>query len=369
MGSKRHTTESFIKKSNEIHNNKYDYSETIFKHTEEKLIISCPLHGKFEQRAASHLYGRGCKKCGINSVASSNTTSQEEFIKRSKEKYNDKYSYDELIYKSHSKGKITLTCNIHGSFQIKAIKHFIGNNGGCKKCGNVEKMTNHEFIERSNKIHNNFYDYSLSNCIKSSEKIDIICPKHGLFKQKINSHLIGSKCPKCVLNIRTKDELIIELNKIHNNFYDYSLLNYINSSEKIDIICPKHGLFKQKFYSHLSGHNCPKCKSSIGERLINIFLDNKNINYNKEYRFNNCRSNKNSMLKFDFYLSDYNICIEYDGKQHFEENKFFGHSSFKTIQENDIIKNKYCIDNNIKLIRIKYTEQNKIDNILNNFLS
>ena len=74
--------------------------------------------------------------------------------------------------------------------------------------------------------------------------------------------------------------------------------------------------------------------------------------------------NKNGTypLKFDFYLPDYNCCIEYDGKQHFEPIDYFGgKNGFIKTQERDDIKNQYCKNNDIKLIRIPYTDLKKLD--------
>ena len=107
------------------------------------------------------------------------------------------------------------------------------------------KFTTGEFIKKSIKIHGNKYDYSKVNYIDSLTKVDIICKKHGVFKQKPNKHFKNSGgCPKCKLN---KCELFIKKSiKIHRNKYGYSLVKYINAKTKIKIICPKHGIFEQK---------------------------------------------------------------------------------------------------------------------------
>jgi len=84
----------------------------------------------------------------------------------------------------------------------------------------------------------------------------------------------------------------------------------------------------------------------------------------KEYKFDNCK-NKNP-LPFDFYLPEHNICIEFDGEQHFKSISYFGgEKGFKNTQKNDLIKTSYCKENNIKLIRINYLEFKKIEEILN----
>lgn len=125
--------------------------------------------------------------------------------------------------------------------------------------------------------------------------------------------------------------------------------------ETVCIICPIHGEFWQKASIHIAGSNCPKCKSSKGELSIISFLSEHDIKYIQEKRFNDCKYK--SYLKFDFYLPELNICIEFDGKQHFKPNEFFGgDEALEETKIRDEIKNKYCENNNIKLIRIRYDE-------------
>ena len=106
------------------------------------------------------------------------------------------------------------------------------------------------------------------------------------------------------------------------------------------------------------------CIQSRGEEKIGIFLSKNNINFQKEYSFNNCiNPSTKARLRFDFYLPKYNCLIEYDGEQHFKKTNF-SHEDFKDRQKRDNIKNQYCKDNNIKLIRIPYTEFDNIEEIL-----
>jgi very-short-patch-repair endonuclease len=131
----------------------------------------------------------------------------------------------------------------------------------------------------------------------------------------------------------------------------------------IKIICPFHGIFEQQPLHHLNGSGCPICKTSKGEKLIKKLLDGINIKYDYQKRFKNCKNTK--PIPFDFYLPDYNICIEYDGIQHFKPISIFGgKKSLENQKIKDKIKNVYCEKNNIKLIRIKYTDD--INYILNN---
>lgn len=113
----------------------------------------------------------------------------------------------------------------------------------------------------------------------------------------------------------------------------------------------------------LSGKStsCGCMTISKGERKVKEILENKNILFESEKRFRDCRNSKtNALLPFDFYLPDYNCCIEYDGIQHFEETTW-RHESLDAVQYRDSIKNQYCEDNNIKLIRIPYWDYDNLD--------
>ena len=201
--------------------------------------------------------------------------------------------------------------------------------------------------------------------------VDIICPKHGEFKQIPKDHLNGHGCLKCQHEKLAKeqtltlDEFIKRAKEIHGaEKYDYSEVNYINYQTKVIIICRKHKepyKFSQTPHNHLNGVGCPKCRASKGEITISNFLIKNKIEFEEEKWFKNCRNK--FPLPFDFYLPQYNLCIEYDGQQHFipidfsfkmtEKQKL---ENFKQLKTRDKIKTDYCKSNNINLLRIRYDE-------------
>jgi len=128
-----------------------------------------------------------------------------------------------------------------------------------------KKLTKEEFVIRSNKIHNNKYDYYETIYNGCEIKATIICKKHGKFLQSPHSHLAGAGCATCGIEKVAKShkyntEIFIEkAKKIHIDMYMYDLINYINSRTDIEIICKKHGLFKQNPTTHLMGSGCPSC--------------------------------------------------------------------------------------------------------------
>lgn len=122
------------------------------------------------------------------------------------------------------------------------------------------KLTTEEFIKRAKEVHGDKYDYSKVEYINSSTKVCIICPIHGEFWQVPFSHLRGIGCEWCGGHGRlTFSEFIKKGTKVHDGKYDYSKVEYINASTKVCIICPEHGEFWQKPVYHVSGRGCPIC--------------------------------------------------------------------------------------------------------------
>lgn len=240
-----------------------------------------------------------------------------------------------------------------------------------------KRLTTEEFIEKSKKAHGNKYDYSKFIYTNYGSGGIIICPIHGEFHQRAGDHYEGSGCHKCyreATHIRCNkgiDKFIKDAKKIHGNRYDYSKVIYTNAHEKIEIVCETHGSWWQVPLNHLKGKGCPKCKckSSIGEAKISEFLENHNIEYISEKMFDDCRSPKtNWKLKFDFYIPSKNLLIEFDGMQHFKTLNFGSHvfttNDLEYLKYKDQIKTEYASKIGIKLLRIKYTQLNHIDQIL-----
>ncbi len=295
-----------------------------------------------------------------------------EFIEKSNHIHKNTYDYSLVEYKNN-KTKIKIICPKHGVFEQVPTKHVLRGDG-CPLCANKKRgdkiiLSKSIFLERSNKIHNNKYNYSQIDYVDTETKIDILCQTHGVFKQQPSSHMYGNGCPKCANmehgkhNAIDKDIFIYKSENKHNHRYDYSFVNYINIKTKVEILCHRHGTFKQLPTIHMNGSGCPLCQISKGEDKIKIFLDSNNIIYNKEHKFKDCKYKQS--LKFDFYLPNIKTCIEYDGEQHFRKwHKGDSDEKLNLRKIRDEIKNDYCENNNIKLLRIPYTELKNIDSIL-----
>jgi hypothetical protein len=360
------TIEDFINKSNLVHKNKYNYSLVEYLNIFIPVKIICPIHGKFNQIPNSHLSGSGCVQC-FNEFkrGKSQLLTLECFTNRANSIHKNKYDYSLVNYKN-SKSKVIIKCKEHGEFLQTPEKHLSGQ--GCKKCGRKVVETSkllsfEEFLKRANEIHKNKYDYSLIEYKNTTTKIKILCPLHGVWEQKPSKHLQGQGCRKCSGSDKLTTEIFInKASNIHDNKYDYSLVKYTNHYGKVKIICPVHNIFEQGAGSHLSGIGCPNCIESKGEKEIFNYLTSKSILFETQKTFDGCKL-KNK-LRFDFFLPEKNICIEYDGEQHFiSVGKWGGIENLELIKKRDEIKSKFCQENNIQLIRINYKES--IKDILN----
>jgi len=277
------------------------------------------------------------------------------FIEKSKIIHGNKYDYSLVKYKNN-KTKVEIICPEHGIFEQRPDDH--SNGKGCILCGGSNKKSLDNFIKESKIIHGDKYDYSLVKYKNNKTKVKIICPEHGIFEQMPVFHIHKKYgCPICNLkNKKSLDDFIKESKIIHGDKYDYSLVKYKNNKTKVKIICSEHGIFKQEPKLHIHRkYGCPKCYKSKGELEISKYLESLEIKYEEQKIFKDCKNI--SSLKFDFYLPKHNICIEYDGIQHFKPLKYFGgEKAYNKIKNNDIIKNNFCEKNNINLIRISYLE-------------
>jgi predicted nucleic acid-binding Zn-ribbon protein len=297
------------------------------------------------------------------------------FVNKAKLIHNDLYNYEKSIY-VNNKTKLIIKCNKCGNvFEQNPNNHL--NGAGCSKCAGIKKYTLEEFINKANIIHNYKYNYDNTIYNGMNEYVIIKCPSHGIFEQKAKNHINNKQgCINCTHIVQITKEYFIEYSeKIHINKYDYSLVeinNDSNNKQKVKIICSKHGIFEQTINNHMRGQNCKQCKIIYkGEQYFKSILEYNNILYTTNKTFDDC-VNKRKLL-FDFYLNDYNVCVEIDGIQHFKPIKHFGgETGFIVRQFLDNIKNEYCINNEIKLIRIpcvKYTKNTISDmkeNLKNN---
>ena len=253
------------------------------------------------------------------------------------------------------------------------------NGSGCPECWgmrirNKKKKTAEQYVKELAEAN--------PNIVVLEEYVNAKTPI--LHKCKIDNHewetipdrvLRKAGCPMCAN--RTISQ---KLSKTHKQYVkEVSIYNpdievlgqYAVASTQILHKCKKDGHEWMIAPSNvLLGCGCPQCKESKGERIVRQWLELNKVIYKSQYKFPDCKDK--GALPFDFYLPEYNTCIEYDGGQHFFPVNFSGEGAeyteqqFKTIQYHDKIKNQYCADNGITLLRIPYFKN--VEEELNNFL-
>jgi len=200
----------FIKKSNLIYDNLYDYSLVNYVNAHTKVKIICPEHGVFEQTPANHMRNSGCSKCDLKKR-------KEKFLNETKKIHKKLYDYSLVNYvNAHTKVKII--CPEHGVFEQTPANHILKTQG-CPQCSFIKRRKSIvKFIKEANMKHNDYYVYSKSIFKSVNDKITITCPLHGNFKQTVKSHLEGHGCRKCAnKKIRLKTIERIEKNKLNGN--------------------------------------------------------------------------------------------------------------------------------------------------------
>jgi len=292
----RLSTEEVIKQFQEIHRNRYDYSEVKYFSNSKKLKIICKEHGPFYQNANAHKNGQGCDICGKIKGGKKNRSKWEEIYPELIKVHGNKYTYDKSTYiKSSSKMKVY--CKIHEhDFEISPTQLKLGQ--GCYHCG-IDKIK--DFL---------------------TEDWESTYPL---------------------------------IRKVHGKKYNYNKESFTGRRQKMEIFCKKHGPFLQEVSVHLAGSGCPNCNSSIGENFISLFLENRNIDFEQQKTFEGLKQKRK--LKVDFYIDKFDLVIEYNGRQHYEAvGTFGGKKALFNTQRSDNLKRQYCIDNQINFEIIRYDE-------------
>ena len=350
--------ENFINNANNIHNNKYDYSLVDYKGSNIKVEIICPIHGIFKQTPSSHIQNHGCKECDTDRKRNNLRLSHEEVIRRFKEIHGDLYDYSKVNYISCF-DNITVTCKLHGDFTTTYSKHYLAGSG-CYLCNGGVSLTTKEVVRRFTSVHNNIYDYSKFNYINAKTKGEIICLKHGSFFQNYIDHYHNSHgCPKCANNYSpNNNEILLLCNELHNNKYDYSLVEYNGAHSNIEIICPTHGIFTQTPSNHIHNKNgCPKCSSHVSntQREIYEYI----FQYNQDTILEDRTTYPN--LYLDITIPSKQLAIEYNGIYWHTINDSNISSRYKL---NNHLKDKLLLAKKYGLRVINIYEDEWIDNQL-----
>ena len=398
---------TFIEKSKKIHGEKFDYSRFEYTGSKKKSTLICnTCNSEFLSTPSNHLIGSGCKSC-FEKNRSLQVTSN-----KLKLKYPDWTFNFENYLNSDSNIEYTCSSNHNGVSSYRNMIRF----NVCKKCCELTTLENKkikikskgfdiikyiddkkieckctkcefEFENSYRNLMNDNFKCRYCDLIEQSDlikmgkvkllkigdygnsiNIHLQCNKGHIYIQNKGNLLENKACNLCRKeNSSPKKEDIFEiLNKIHAGFYIYDENSYVSVRNKINITCKKGHNFQQRVSNHLQGKGCPICRESFGERMISKYLDNKKINFIRQKKFTDCKNI--SHLPFDFYLIDLNMCIEYDGIQHFQPISLYGGvEEFERTKIRDEIKNEYCRRNGINLIRISFRDniEEKLNDVIN----
>lgn len=303
--SRKKTNEEFLYEIAKIHPNVEVLTPYMGAH--ERVKCRCKIDGyEWEPKAYILASGRGCKVCGYKTVSQKLQHSIEENIVAI-QKTSPNIEVLDRIYDGKC-WKVHCRCKLDG-YEWFATPHRVVAGDGCSRCAGKEKKTTEMFKQELAKIH---------------PDIEVIGEYQG-------THT-GIQCR-----------------------------------------CRRDGhIWSPTPRNLLAGWGCPNCSMSRGERRISNYLDLHGIEYEHEKGFSDCKDEH--VLPFDFYLPSCNMVIEYDGEQHFRPVKFGGaddtkaDARFERGQQHDRIKNEYCRNNAINILRIDYTQFDEIENILDKHL-
>lgn len=318
------------------------------------ILHRCIIHDvAWNAYPSSILKGHGCRCCCGDKLRAQKIKDHQQYVEEVLEinpniKVIEQYRGNNI--------KILHQCLIDG-YEWKARPGNILYGKGCPKCSGHITRTDEEYKSELHLINPNIQP--IEEYIDTRTKIKHICLIDGyIWNVAPYSTLAGYGCPKCAGNIkRTHDEYVVEVEEVNP---DIEVIGtYINANTPITHMCKVHNReWNATPNGILAGYGCPECRESSGERQIRQWLEKHNISYTFQKIFNDCKDQK--PLPFDFYLQQYNICIEFDGRQHFMPVDFANKGEewamelLLLVQRHDEIKNQYCKDNNIHLLRIPY---------------
>lgn len=363
--SKKKTHEEYVAELAE----KNPMVEAIEQYIDAKTSIFhlCKIHDvQWKTSPTNVLAGHGCFMCGNN-------------VKKTHEQYVAEVAVVNPLIEVvgayvNARTKIVHRCKIDGYIWY-AAPYVVLRGDKCPKCMGNAKKTTKEYIDELSVVNPGIEvvgDYiNATTPIAHRCKID-----DHIWNVAPGNALNGNGCPLCKaqklskLFSKTHEQYVSEVAIINPDIE--VLEQYVNSHVPILHRCKKDGYeWKIAPSNVLTGQGCPQCQESIGERKIRQWLQNNKIEYIYQNPFNDCKDKKE--LPFDFYLPAYNICIEFDGRQHFEPIDFAGKGEewakeqLEKTKRHDEIKNQYCATKNIRLLRIPYFKN--IEEELNKFYS
>lgn len=359
--SKRRSHEEFVSEMRIINPNIKVLGH--FTTVREKLECECIKDGyKWFVEPSMLLSGRGCPKCAGNIKKTHQQFCDELTIINPNIKVIGKYIGNQT--------KIEVEC-LKDKYRWFATPKNLLRGTGCPKCSGKMQKTHEQFCKELHRVNPNVKVLGAYQTINTP--IEVECLKCG-YKRTVTPNTLlnqSRNCPKCAKNLKITHESFMEqMQAIHPNVIVLEKYSGRNVPLQCECRIDKHKWHASPFTLITLRQGCPKCRgfvNSIGEDIIYHWLDKHNIKFTYQKRFKDCKDKR--VLPFDFFLPDFNLLIEYDGRQHFQPVNFgsdnnVAQNNFETTRRHDNIKNEYCRLNNIQLLRIPYWNINKIDSII-----
>lgn len=200
---KRLDTEKFIQISKEKHGDVYDYSEVVYINNSTKVKIFCKVHKMFfMQMPQSHMAGKRCKSCGLESRVNLSKTKQEDFIKQAEKIHGKLYNYDKVVYVS-GRTKIIIYCSIHGDFYQTPDGHLSGR--GCKLCIHTVSKGETEWLDFLKIPNNSKHRNVIIDIPGRYFKVDGFDPENKIVYEYLGDYFHGHlRFPRNEINLKNK---------------------------------------------------------------------------------------------------------------------------------------------------------------------
>jgi hypothetical protein len=350
------------------------------------LYFMCNIHGKGKISCSRIQGGQKSGGCCKGHTLSNVKREDIGFVKDTVESKNNNILLNANEYINARKKNLRIICGSCNKEFVASFASIISGNGMCFDCGrDIHNWSSYDSIidnrykkyyDRCNEL--GYYPLMTKDDFGSMNAkgyIQFLCPNHGEVSQLYNNFVNGgSMCKHCSDDFRASklkydSESILSIIESKNKNKLVDINEYKNSITPISIQCGSCGkIFKQSLSNYQRANVTGKCQDcneiSISEYIISTILDKYNISYIRQYKFDDCRDKL--PLPFDFYLHEYNLCIEFDGLQHYKP--IWGENQFLTTKLHDAMKDNYCRWNNINMLRIPYWEDKNLETILKKHL-
>ena len=372
MAKIKYTNELFLKRTYNLVGDEYTFLGE-YKRAKDKVDVIHNYCGHRYKVSPDNFYrGKRCPKC-----SGRYRRNNSEFIDEVFDLFGDEYTFVEEYVTGHT--PIMVIHNICGNEYKVSPSSFL-RGSACPKCSAKSRRkkllkTNEDFVREIEGLVGNEYTFLEEyKCHKT--KIGI---KHNIcgheYKVAPQRFFNGNRCKKCsdMRQTKTHEEFIEEVRSMIGNEYTFTE-EYINAITKINVT---HNVCGQEFLTtpnnFLGGNRCPLCNSSKGEQRVKDYLEKNHNTYEREFTFDDLRNI--GKLRYDFAVFNRieespKLLIEFDGIQHFEPIEHFGgEEEFLIRQKNDRLKDDYAKLNNIPLLRISYTEIDRVEEIIGKYLN